>query len=47
MAERISVSEVEEFDASKLKHVETVEKNELPNSDGKYPNPQYASVLAS
>ena len=42
MAEKISVSEVEEFDASKLKHVETVEKNELPNSDGKCVSPQYA-----
>ena len=42
MAERISVSEVEEFDASKLKHVETVEKNELPNSDGKYVSPLYS-----
>ena len=30
------VSEVASFDASKLKHVETEEKNTLPSSDCKY-----------
>ena len=32
------VSEVEGFDASKLKHVETEEKNTLPSSDCKSEN---------
>lgn len=32
------ISEVASFDASKLKHVETEEKNPLPSSESKFEN---------
>ena len=35
MADKPDVSEVAEFDASKLNHVETEEKNTLPSSESK------------
>lgn len=35
MADKPNVSEVENFDISKLKKTETVERNTLPTSDSK------------
>ena len=35
MAEKPNLDEVASFDASKLKHVNTVEKNTLPSSESK------------
>lgn len=35
MAEKPNLGEVSSFDASKLKHVKTVEKNTLPSSESK------------
>ena len=39
----IDMAEVEEFDKSKLKKTETVEKNPLPTKEGALPftNPKY------